>query len=78
MSLDPTLTHPSFKNCSLSVAIYKKGQVLGEMRGEEEVVNGRLWLISATVALTAIFLKSYVGTVKMCTWPCTWILEHHG
>lgn len=78
MSLDPTLTHPSCKNFSLSVAIYKKGQVLGEIRGEEEVVNGRLWLISATVLLTAISLKSCVGTVKMCTWPGTWIFEHHG
>jgi len=55
MSLDPTLMHPNFKSRSLSVAIYKKDQVLGEIRGEEEIVNGSLWLMSATVSLTTVF-----------------------
>jgi hypothetical protein len=67
--------HPDFKRCSLSVAIYKK---LGEIRGEYEAVNGRLWLISVTVSPTAIFFKAYVGTVKICSWPGTGLLEHHG
>ena len=71
--------HPNFKSCSLSVAIYKKDQVLGEIRGEEEIVNGSLWLISATVSLTTVFfLKACVGTVKICSWPGTGTLEHHG
>jgi len=63
--LEPTLMHPNFKSCSLSVAVYKKGQVLEEIWGEEEVVNGRLWSISATVLPTGIFFFKK----NMC-WYC--------
>jgi len=78
MSLDPTLMHPNFRSCSLGAAIYKRGQVLGEIRGEEQVVNEPLWLISATVSLIVIiffFLKTCVGSVKICSWPGTGTLE---